>query len=400
MYCCIRCFDPIYHMVDGVNIKWIFESATCSFCRSSTEHPIEPAKLREPFRQLALQYDANETGIPFTECLIRDWGLFERSIDAETAYRLMDAITGNPEISRRRYVPAMLKGLDFLADWPRLRAELIQTHRYFPSGAFNRPRVSAVLERAQTMSDELQSPWYRARIQSSSSRLDAHDMGPPPKHLASSGRANPSGIPYLYLASTAEAAVAEVRPHTAECVSVAPFVLASGIKITDFRYPKYLVARDMWLEREQAIKSREVARFFQLLSDELANPVARYAAGSDYAPSQYVCEFVKTAGFGGLLYRSAVSGADNLVLFDASTATVGEVASVRVDQVQIETIRNEDDHVEVENPIADGGTVLNQSQHDACLRDDLHDEANGDKGYPPIRPFRSPDAEERHASWS
>ena len=43
--------------------------------------------------------------------------------------------------------------------------------------------------------------WYRARIQRTEKPYNKDEMGVPPKEKASQGRANPVGIPYLYLAS-------------------------------------------------------------------------------------------------------------------------------------------------------------------------------------------------------
>ncbi|WP_244510957.1 RES domain-containing protein [Mesorhizobium sp. LCM 4576] len=50
-------------------------------------------------------------------------------------------------------------------------------------------------------------------------------MGAPPKRRSSHGRANPAGIPYLYLGSLPETAAAEIRPHTGEVACVADFTI-------------------------------------------------------------------------------------------------------------------------------------------------------------------------------
>jgi RES domain len=67
-------------------------------------------------------------------------------------------------------------------------------------------------------------------------------MGAPPKRLAPHGRANPPGIPYLYLNSTISGAISELRPHTGELASVATFQLPITFKAVDLRDPRKLVS--------------------------------------------------------------------------------------------------------------------------------------------------------------
>ncbi len=42
--------------------------------------------------------------------------------------------------------------------------------------------------------------------------ISPHEMGPPPRDTAKAGRLNSEGIPYLYLATKVDTAVAEVKP--------------------------------------------------------------------------------------------------------------------------------------------------------------------------------------------
>ena len=66
----------------------------------------------------------------------------------------------------------------------------------------------------------------------------------PPKRMkpladrASDGRANPRGIPCLYLASLKETAVHEVRPWIGSYVSVAQFKLLRDVRVVDCTGPQ------------------------------------------------------------------------------------------------------------------------------------------------------------------
>ena len=59
-------------------------------------------------------------------------------------------------------------------------------------------------------------------------------MGCPPIEKATAGRANPLGIPYLYLCHDAETTLYEVRAVYLDKVSVGKFVINSNLDIVDF----------------------------------------------------------------------------------------------------------------------------------------------------------------------
>ena len=73
-------------------------------------------------------------------------------------------------------------------------------NRFFPQTEIDEERLRGLLSHLLLGSDELNQIWYRARLQSMTEPFLRDEMGAPPKHLASQGRANPAGIPYLYLA--------------------------------------------------------------------------------------------------------------------------------------------------------------------------------------------------------
>lgn len=67
--------------------------------------------------------------------------------------------------------------------------------------------------------------YFRARV-NKIDEIDVKplsDMGAPPREATRPGRLNPTGIPYLYLSSDKETAIAEVRPWMGANVTVASF---------------------------------------------------------------------------------------------------------------------------------------------------------------------------------
>jgi hypothetical protein len=159
---------------------------------------------------------------------------------------------------------------------------------------------------------------------------------PPPKY-ASHGRANPAGIPYLYLGSEIRTAASEIRPHKGEIICVASFTTPSDLKIVDLRNPRYTVSPFLLTDQADIGRMRSDITFLESLGVELTRPVLPQAAAFDYTPSQYLCEFIKKCGYDGVIYRSSVSGGMNMALFKPERATIGgtveqhEVTRVDVD---------------------------------------------------------------------
>ena len=161
------------------------------------------------------------------------------------------------------------------------------------------------------------------------------EMGAPPKRVTSHGRANPPGIPYLYLGSTEETALSEVRPHTGEVACVADFFVVDGLKMIDLRDPKALISPFVFGDEDQIGAMRNDIPFLERLGQELTRPVLSQGAAIDYVPSQYLCEFIKKAGYDGVIYRSSVSSGMNLALFEPGKAKPGSVKQRKVSKVTI-----------------------------------------------------------------
>ncbi len=208
------------------------------------------------------------------------------------------------------------------------------TNRYFPDSNLDKDRLSNLLAHLRAEAPPL--TWYRSRIQQGDVPYLADAMSAPPKRVTSHGRANPPGIPYLYLGSTEQTAVAEIRPHTGEIVCVADFALPQDLKIIDLRNPKSLISPFFFGDEDQIGAMRNDLPFLERLGQELTRPVLPQGAAIDYVPSQYLCEFIKKAGYDGVIYKSSVSDGMNLALFSPGKAVPGSVVQRRVTSVRVE----------------------------------------------------------------
>lgn len=286
---------------------------------------------------LVSAYQPDALGKPLVRWFRDDWGMFEhpRMDDARAADLVRD-ILDDAEIVQQPYAPATAVGADRLGEWEKLRDELMYHNRFFPAANIDLDRLELLLSPLTLDADEVPDTWYRARIRTGDTIFTIGEMGAPPKRVASHGRANPAGIPYLYLGSTPVTAISEIRPHTGEIACVADFRTPRDLKLVDLRRPRKMVSPFLLEDADDIGKMRNDLPFLERLGDELTRPVVPQSAAIDYTPSQYVCEFIKKCGYDGVIYRSSVSDGINLALFDPSKAQSGTVAEYQVARVLID----------------------------------------------------------------
>ena len=137
-------------------------------------------------------------------------------------------------------------------------------------------------------------------------------MGKPSVEQSQHGRANPRGIPYLYIASDVKTAIAEVRPSVGDNVTVGSFMVKAPLKVVDLRDPKI---DDPFRFGDNLEFVMRYLRFLRRLGSELSKTVTPKEAELEYIPLQYLCEFIRNCGFDGVVYNSSVAEGYNLAVF-------------------------------------------------------------------------------------
>lgn len=145
-------------------------------------------------------------------------------------------------------------------------------------------------------------------------------VGMPPKEQAKSGRANPEGIPYLYLANNLETAIAEVRPWIGVPITVAKFELTETVMVINFSSFHERSILDYLDEDVESSLNR--LSFFLYLGEELSTPTSLEDSYLDYLPTQYLAEVIKNQGYQGIIYDSSLGNAQNIVLFNQDCVEV------------------------------------------------------------------------------
>lgn len=333
--CCPACFGD-----RGLEIRIfpIFErsSGKCFYCDSESDNLVLPSDLRVYFELLTDAYEEDPKGSKtVVERLQEDWLLFDcPELNLPASKLLLADILDDGDIVRKTFKPIEADEFQPVADWETLKDELRYKNRYFLDEEIKADRLSQLLD--HLISDPLPSKWYRARIMTGTEVYPIDQMGAPPRETASHGRANPSGIPYLYLASTPRTCIAEVRPHTGEKACVAQFEIPSNLSVVDLRNPRKLVSPFFLEETSEILQLRTDLPFLEKLGNELTRPVLPRSAAIDYVPSQFLCEFIKKQGFAGVLYSSSVSDGMNLALFDVNAAKPNGVSEYSIDRVSVD----------------------------------------------------------------
>lgn len=129
-------------------------------------------------------------------------------------------------------------------------------------------------------------------------------MIPDPKK-ARGGRANPVGIPYLYLADEPITAMAEVRPWLGEKISLGKFQITHKLKVIDFSKDRREVPSSLeTLRAKLPLPPKDAEEvIWSFMNNDFSKPVTTFHHPAEYIPTQIISELFKESGFDGIVYR-------------------------------------------------------------------------------------------------
>ncbi|WP_185961247.1 RES family NAD+ phosphorylase [Telmatospirillum sp. J64-1] len=139
---------------------------------------------------------------------------------------------------------------------------------------------------------------------------------------ASEGRVNPKGIPCLYVATSPETALSEVRPWLGSIVSIGYFVTNRPLKIVDCSGDERPFSLG-WMFGDKLSREEKEKAVWGFINNAFSVPVASEDDRAHYVPTQVIAECLKTAGYDGVAYRSSfVDEGHNIALFDITAADI------------------------------------------------------------------------------
>lgn len=323
--CCARCFQDSVIMAKIISEG---EISRCSYCGANQVSCIDPVFLTDKLELFTYGLSANESGRPFSK-ILEFYGLFSEQV--RKPMELISDIFGEGAADRRFQFEFNIA--TYTDQWEEFKFELKHKNRFFPkatihSSLFSRSTTDGteavlfqLLEQLKTPVNERES-FFRARV--SEAPLDANQMGCPPRERVTGGRANPLGIPYLYVADNLQTCISEVRPSNSSCVYVSEVTPVRELSVLDLSSPRKLCSASAFGE-EQLSAVLGFLGLLELFSEELSKPVRPENGHLDYIPTQFLCEFIKSeAKFDGLIFNSSFGDGKNFVFFDGDTLVPAE----------------------------------------------------------------------------
>lgn len=152
--------------------------------------------------------------------------------------------------------------------------------------------------------------------------------------MVGEGRCNPRYIPYLYASSSAECCVYEVRPAKEAYVSVARIKTSEALRLLRLERCRGFLTD----HGDHIVDGVQNVIMFMYLAREFSVPHKNFG---DYLLCQYVAEKIKTFGFDGITYESAVydgESATNYVIFNYEKCRPTSSELRIISDVKIESI--------------------------------------------------------------
>lgn len=167
----------------------------------------------------------------------------------------------------------------------------------------------------------------------------------PLKDRAKEGRANSSGIPVLYVATTAKAAISEVRPWIGADVSVAECKLLRSLRTLDLSidHGKSSFSGPIinHLLHGQTLTAQDKERAVWIdIDNAFSTPVTQSDDRADYVPTQILTELFRSVGYDAIAYKSHFEGDTkqngfNIAIFDLNAVKIVSCSPYNVEKIEI-----------------------------------------------------------------
>jgi len=331
MYCCTNCLQDKYlrELISNVG-----ESGDCDYCESEDVQVVEATKLKSQFEPLLEKYspvedidlyqesDKDLSVGNITQQINNDWDDIFTTPDPDKLLKdmlgdeseLYENLFENPVLLKLKYGSRNReRNINRRNLWEKFKREIKTNFRFFRVESSEIEEFERLL-RVLAISIPQGTYLYRARI-SDKEGFGTDKMGAPSPSKTSAGRANPPGIPYLYLSKDQSTTIYEVRAGLHDYVTVGEFQSLEKIMVVNFRPVKEI--SPFKVSSADLIDLIEYDSFIQGLMLDLSRPNRRFDTETDYLPTQYVIEMVKKrGGIDGVEYPSSMDKKGrNIVLF-------------------------------------------------------------------------------------
>jgi hypothetical protein len=198
--------------------------------------------------------------------------------------------------------------------WENFANEIKHINRFHISNAINPITLKELISR-YNITIPAKQLFYRARIAANKNKFNKKDLQNPPPEFATSGRANPEGISYLYLSKSIRTTFYEARASSHDIVFIGQFISKEEINVVNLDTENFDPIP--FAEKQVLEDYLTYIPFIKKLENELSKPKLRGDNDLDYLPTQYLSEFIKSIGFDGLEFKSTLhTNGSNLAIFN------------------------------------------------------------------------------------
>ena len=333
MKVCSNCFND--EEVKNFILASSSDISQCDCCNNN-DCVIELRELYDFFVEFIGLFSEDENcPMSLSETLNTHWGLFSSE---ECAQLILNELYASGIINLKpdekvRYVDEIL---ECTTVWDKLKQDVTTKSRFFTDvstfqwDSFIQPNFT--LKKNMLL--------YRARILPDGiNRLTPSQMGCPPASKTPAGRANPLGIPYLYLCDNEATTLYETLSVYLDKVCVGMFRTCRELKVVNFNStinPFYAFTN----ASESLADSVKRRILIDSICKDLSKPLRRFDTELEYVPTQLICEYCKLNQADGIMFRSSLHpDGQNIVLFNPEDAKCTKVDLVEISQVSIKSAR-------------------------------------------------------------
>lgn len=172
------------------------------------------------------------------------------------------------------------------------------------------------------------------------------EIAAPPPRLSSAGRVNRQGVSFFYAATNVETAIAEVRPHPGDLVSIGCFKTTKSLILADFtesRIEKFSLS-------DQLLDDFLIIHTVNTYLNKVVPPSER----ERYSVTQLIADTLRHLGYDGIKFISTVGSGHNVVFFEPNImefipgkSAVFEVKQLSYDLVPKKVIDDSSEYFEM-----------------------------------------------------
>ena len=133
------------------------------------------------------------------------------------------------------------------------------------------------------------------------------EIGTPPPSSAEEGRLNRPGVSFFYGATTVETAIAEVRPHPGDKISIGKFLPTKDLIIADFTSANI----EPYADSDRLLAEFRFINSVNIVLNRVVPPSQR----RQYSLTQLIADGIRKLGYDGIIFKSTVGTGYNVTIF-------------------------------------------------------------------------------------